>query len=205
MLNTEYLHAFRNSIILALSASVISVLVCYFIAYGITMYDYNELRIKGFLERITVFMIIVPYEIVFLALYKEMTELKLNNTFTGAILPFICSPFIIIIFRCYLKKLPEDMLDVARIAGANEYIICLKYIMPMLKKVFVFAGVVSFIMFWNNTFWPLIILRSIDKLSVQVYLNIMMSTYGSNSFELIPYALLSCMPVILLISLHDSM
>ena len=67
----------KNSLILTLITVVLTLLVCYFIAYGLTMYKF---KLQGFLFFLVIATMCVPFEILMLPLYNEVTSLGIINT-----------------------------------------------------------------------------------------------------------------------------
>ena len=80
----KYFMWYKNSLILTLITVVLTLLVCYFIAYGLTMYKF---KLQGFLFFLVIATMCVPFEILMLPLYNEVTSLGIINTRAGVILP----------------------------------------------------------------------------------------------------------------------
>ena len=66
----KYFMWYKNSLILTLITVVLTLLVCYFIAYGLTMYKF---KLQGFLFFLVIATMCVPFEILMLPLYNEVT------------------------------------------------------------------------------------------------------------------------------------
>ena len=116
--SAKYFMWYKNSLILTLLTVVLTLLICYFIAYGLTMYKF---KLQGFLFFLVIATMCVPFEILMLPLYQEVTALGIINTRAGVILPGICAASTIFFFRQYMQALPKELLDAARIDGCTEY------------------------------------------------------------------------------------
>ena len=118
----KYFMWYKNSLVLTLLTVVLTLAICYFVAYGISMYKFK-------LQNVILFLVIatmmVPFEILMLPLYQEMIDLNLMNTTAGVILPGLCGASTIFFFRQYMIGLPKDLLDAGRIDGCTEYGICI--------------------------------------------------------------------------------
>ena len=114
----KYMMWYKNSLILTLVSVVLTLFVCYIVAYGLTMYNY---KLKNFLFFLVIATMMVPFEILILPLYKEMISLKLIDTMAGVVLPGVCGASTIFFFRQYMTGLPKELLDAGRIDGATEY------------------------------------------------------------------------------------
>ena len=101
--SAKYFMWYKNSLILTLLTVVLTLLVCYFVAYGLTMYKF---RLQGFLFFMVIATMCVPFEILMLPLYQEVTTLHIINTRAGVILPGLCAASTIFFFRQYMQRLP---------------------------------------------------------------------------------------------------
>ena len=111
----KYFMWYKNSLILTLITVVLTLLVCYFIAYGLTMYKF---KLQGFLFFLVIATMCVPFEILMLPLYNEITTLGIINTRAGVILP-VCaelrrSSSLSSICRVFRKNfwMREELMDV---------------------------------------------------------------------------------------------
>ena len=114
----KYFMWFKNSLLLTLVTVVLTLIICYFVAYGLSMYNF---RLQNFLFFLVIATMMVPFEILMLQLYQEMIDLNLINSAAGVILPGLCGASTIFFFRQYMIGLPKELLDAGRIDGATEY------------------------------------------------------------------------------------
>ena len=114
----KYFMWFKNSLLLTLVTVVLTLIICYFVAYGLSMYNF---RLQNFLFFLVIATMMVPFEILMLPLYQEMIDLNLINSAAGVILPGLCGASTIFFFRQYMIGLPKELLDAGRIDGATEY------------------------------------------------------------------------------------
>lgn len=75
----KYFMWYKNSLIITIVSVVLTLLICYFVAYGLTMYNY---RLKNFLFFLVIATMMVPFEILMLPLYKEIIAIGLNTLLT---------------------------------------------------------------------------------------------------------------------------
>lgn len=143
----KYFMWFKNSMVLTLVTVMLTLIICYFVAYGLSMYEY---RLKNLLFFLVIATMMVPFEILMLPLYREMMSLGLMNTAAGVILPGLCGASTIFFFRQYMIGLPKELLDAARIDGATEYGICLKIMLPITKPAFASMAILSTMGAWNK-------------------------------------------------------
>jgi len=190
----KYFMWFRNSLLLTLISVVGTLLICYFIAYGLSMYNF---RLQGFLFFLVIATMMVPFEILMLPLYMEIINLKLINTTAGVVLPGLCGASTIFFFRQYMRGLPKELLDAGRIDGANEYAICVRIMMPLTKPAFASMAILSSMGAWNNLLWPMLVYRDAKKFTLPIGLNTLLTPYGNNYDVLIAGSMFSIIPVLI--------
>ena len=188
----KYWMWFRNSMVLTIVTVVLTLLVCYFVAYGITMYEF---RLKGFLLFLVIATMMVPFEILMMPLYQEVIKIRLIDTMAGVILPGLCAASTIFFFHQYMQSLPKELLDAARIDGANEYYISLHIMMPITKPAFSAMAILCAMGAWNNMLWPLMVFRSAQKFTLTIGLNTLLTPYGNNYDVLIAGSMLAIIPI----------
>lgn len=188
----KYFMWFKNSMVLTLVTVVLTLIICYFVAYGLSMYEY---RLKNLLFFLVIATMMVPFEILMLPLYREMMSLGLMNTAAGVILPGLCGASTIFFFRQYMIGLPKELLDAARIDGATEYGICLKIMLPITKPAFASMAILSTMGAWNNMLWPMMVFRDADKFTLPIGLNTLLTPYGNDYDLLIAGSMFGIIPI----------
>jgi arabinosaccharide transport system permease protein len=189
---SEYFRWFWNSFVLTGVSVVLTLFICYFVAYGLSMYKY---RGKGLLFFLVLATMMVPFEILMLPLYREIIGMNLINTLAGVILPGICSSSTIFFFRQYLIGVPKDLLDAGRIDGCTEFGIAVRIIMPIAKPAFASMAILCTMGAWNNVLWPMLVFREAEKFTLPIGLNTLLTPYGNNYDMLIAGSMFSILPL----------
>ncbi|MBP3901960.1 MAG: carbohydrate ABC transporter permease [Blautia sp.] len=193
--SAKYFMWYKNSLILTLLTVVLTLLVCYFIAYGLTMYKF---KLQGFLLFMVIATMSVPFEILMLPLYQEVTTLGIINTRAGVILPGLCAASTIFFFRQYMQSLPKELLDAGRIDGCTEYGISVKIMMPITKPAFASMAILCAMGSWNNMLWPMLVFRDTNKFTLQIGLNTLLTPYGNNYDLLIAGSMFGIIPILVI-------
>ena len=193
--SAKYFMWYKNSLIILLVSVTITLFVCYFVAYGLTMYDY---KMRNFLFVLVLATMMVPFEILMLPMYKEIIALNLIDTYTGVIITGICNASTIFFFRQFLSGLPKDLLSAARIDGANEYKISVLIILPLAKPAFASMGILSAMGCWNSILWPLLVLKGAEKFTLPIGLNTLLTPYGNNYDVLIAGSMFGILPIFII-------
>lgn len=189
----RYFRAFGNSLFLTFVTVVATLIICFFVAYGLSMYTF---KLQGLLFFLVIATMMVPFEILMLPLYQEIINMNLTDTTVGVVLPGICGASTIFFFRQYMQSLPKELLEAGRIDGASEYGICVRIMFPIVKPAFASMAILTSMGSWNNLLWPMLVYRSTEKFTLPVYLNGLLSPYGNNYDILIAGSMFSILPVL---------
>ena len=193
--HNEYFRWFGNSLFLTLVQTVSTLFVSAWVGYGFAFYNFKG---KNVLFICVLIVMMIPFEILMLPLYREIVAMKLINNYIGIILPYLANPIAIFFFRQYLQSIPKEIVDAGRIDGCSEYGIFLRLIVPLMKPAFaamaIFVGMTS----WNNYLWPLLVLNDSKKFTLPIGLTSLMGPYGNNYMLLISGAVMSVIPIMIL-------
>ncbi len=156
-----------NSLVIALLATALS------LTFNLTAgYAFAKLRFAGRerVFRLLLGALIVPAQVAMLPLFLMLKELRLVNSYAGALVPWLASVFGIFLVRQYALTIPDEMLEAARIDGAGELRIFVSVVLPVLKPIVVTLAVLTFLGAWNDFMWPLIVLTDHDLQTLPVAL-----------------------------------
>lgn len=191
----KYFMWYKNSLIITIVSVALTLIICYFIAFGLTMYNF---RLKNFLFFLVIATMMVPFEILMLPLYKEIIALGLIDSYVGVIITGICSASTIFFFRQYLGGLPKELLDAGRIDGCTEYGISVRIILPLAKPAFASMGILCAMGTWNAILWPLLVLKGAEKFTLPIGLNTLLTPYGNNYDVLIAGSMFGILPIFII-------
>lgn len=100
--------------------------------------------------------LLVPFHVTAIPLFLGLAELRLLNTYTALIVPFVASVFGIFLFRQFFAQLPRDLFDAARVDGLSETAIVWRIAFPLALPAASAFAIFSVTAHWNDLFWPLI-------------------------------------------------
>ena len=198
--DNNYLIWFFNSIKITVVQTVLTLIVSAFVAYGFAMYNF---RFKNLLFGCVLLVMMIPLEIIMLPLYKLFIKMKLMDSMWAIILPGVAGPLPIFFFRQYLSGLPKDFLDAARVDGCTEYGTFFRIILPLMKPSFAAMGIFVGMNSWNGFLWPLIVLRSPERMTLPIGLSTLLSPYGNNYDLLVAGSVFSVIPILILFLLFQ--
>jgi multiple sugar transport system permease protein len=78
------------------------------------------------------------------------------DSYWGLIIPGAFSAFSVFLMRQYIKTIPDELLDAARIDGASEFRVFWNIVLPNAIPALLTLGIFTFINNWNDLLWPLV-------------------------------------------------
>ncbi len=102
--------------------------------------------------------LMVPATVTVVPLYLMMAELGLRNTFWALVVPFLFgSPYAIFLLREYFRGIPDDLVNAARLDGANTLDLIVHVVLPASKPILATLTLITVVSQWNSFMWPLVI------------------------------------------------
>lgn len=102
--------------------------------------------------------LMVPATVTVVPLYLMMAEAGLRNTFWALVLPFLFgSPYAIFLLREHFRGIPADLMDAARLDGANTLDVLVHVVLPASRPILATLAMITVVSQWNNFMWPLVI------------------------------------------------
>lgn len=163
-----------NSVWLATSSTVLTLIVASMGGYGFEMFrsKFRERVFAGLL-----LMLSIPFAAIMVPLFVMMAKAGLINTYAAIILPGIASIFIIFYFRQSTKAFPSELRDAAKIDGLKEWQIFLHIYFPVMRSTYAAATIIVFMANWNNYLWPLIVLQTNEMKTITLVISSLASAY----------------------------
>jgi lactose/L-arabinose transport system permease protein len=165
---------FWNSAYLAISATVLTLLVSSLAGYGFEIFR-SKLRERIFAGLLL--MLTIPFAAMMVPLFVMMAKFGLINTYAAILLPTIASIFIIFYFRQTTKAFPTELRDAARIDGLKEWQIFLFIYVPVMRSTYAAAIIIVFMANWNSYLWPLIVLQTNEQKTITLVISSLSSAY----------------------------
>ena len=156
---------FRNSVVVTIAATLLTLLVNSMAAFALAKYQFRG-RTAIFLIMISTLMI--PLSVVLVPVFLVITRVGWNNNLLGVIVPGAATPTGVFLLRQYMLTIPDDLIDAARIDGASEWRIYTNVILPLAKPALAVLTIFSVMWRWNDFLWPLVVLSRSEVFTLQV-------------------------------------
>jgi multiple sugar transport system permease protein len=168
---------FLNSTIISTVLTIGNVITSALAGYAFAKYDF---RGRNFLFLFILSGLMIPFFVPLIPLYDMMVKFHWNNTYWAIIIPSLYTPLGIFLMRQYIHSLPSELLDAARVDGANEFTIFFKIVFPLCTPALAALGIFSLITNWNDFLWPFIVLDQPTMWTLPVGLARLRGRFGTD-------------------------
>lgn len=163
-----YLHALSNSIIIALSASLGTVVISTMAAY---VFAKVKFRGRDLLFYLYIIVMMMPFQVTLLPQYIVSKQFSIYDTRFALILPGIFAPFAAFLLTQVMKSVPDELIEAARLDTGSTWRILLHIIVPTIRPGIICAWVLVFTEQWNAVAEPLILMETKELYPLAVMLN----------------------------------
>ena len=186
---------FLNSLLVSSVTTVLVVILSAMAAYG-----YSRMKFRGRKIAFTflMFTMMIPGVINMIPSYQIISTFGLKDTYFALILPSLGGVGNIFLIRQFLRGVPPEYDEAAKIDGAGDIQIFFRILLPQLVPVLVVVGLFTFIGSWNDLLWPQLVMTDTSMLTLTAGLGKMgfdRSNYPATS---VAAAVVSIVPVFIL-------
>jgi multiple sugar transport system permease protein len=182
-----------NSAFIAVIVTAGNLLFCLMAGYALARKRFFGKRLL-YISAVAVLMI--PAHVVIIPVFILISKMGLYNTYWALILPFLVNPLGIFLMTQYIKNLPDDCEQAARIDGAGEFTILFKIVAPLCKPALAVLAVQAFLSNWNSFVYPFILVSSPKLYTLPVGLAMIQGLQGMSTPELMAGSTIATLPVV---------
>jgi multiple sugar transport system permease protein len=148
-------------------ANILGILLsCSLVGYGFARMRF---RGSGVLFTVLIVTMLIPWQALMVPQFLMFFEIGWYGTYLPLIVPsFGGSAFFIFLIRQYMRTIPRDLDDAARVDGLNYWQIYWRIILPLSTPVLTVCAVFTFLASWNNLLGPLLYLDNEDEFTVAI-------------------------------------
>ncbi len=186
--------ALMNSLIVSSAIAIGTVLFCTLAGFAFAKLSF---RFSSLLLVLVVATMMVPSQLGVIPLFMLMAKLEWVNHLQAVIFPTLVSAFGVVFMRQYLvSAIPTELLEAAAIDGASTFRIFRSIVLPAARPAMAVLGMITFLIAWNDFFWPIIALTSSNP-TVQVALNSIGNGYVPDHSVIMAATLVGTVPVLI--------
>jgi multiple sugar transport system permease protein len=186
---------FFNSFFVGVAVTCTTLITSALAGYGFAKFRFPGQRL---LFIVVLVALMVPFQAIMIPLFVLTRQLGWLNSYAGLIVPGAVSGFGIFLMRQFMSKVPDALLEVARLDGCNEIQVFFRIVLPLSRSALAALAVLTFLASWNNFLWPLIVAQNTDVMTVPLGIVQFRGSYFTNYTQILAVALLAAAPVIVL-------
>ncbi|MFC4987701.1 MULTISPECIES: carbohydrate ABC transporter permease [Saliphagus] len=154
--NVNFLRSMGNSVIIAVSYTALSLVLCSMAGFAFAKYEF---RFKEPLFYFILATLVLPIQLLIIPLFLLMVQIGWTNSYLAVILPWAANPLGIFLMRQNMKAIPDSLLESARMDGATEFQLYYKIALPTMLPSLAALAIILFLNQWQAFLYPLVILQ----------------------------------------------
>jgi len=192
-----FLTNIRNSVIVAGSVTIVSLIISSLAAYSLVRFRY---RFRGLVGRLILFGYLMPTSLLFIPLSIIVARLNMGNSLLGLIVVYLTfsMPLSTWLLTGYFRGVPADLEEQAMVDGATRMGALLRIVLPLSAPGIVAVGIFTFTAAWNELLLALIFITSEGKRTVPLGLQYLITGDVFLWGPIMAGAVLSALPVMIL-------
>ncbi|TRL40381.1 carbohydrate ABC transporter permease [Rhizobium straminoryzae] len=194
---TDFVRYLMNSLIVTGASIALILVLGTMAAYALARYEFRGANaiLLFFLAGLT-----LPLKLAVIPLFIQMRDLGLVDSRLSLIFIYVATglPTTVFIMTGFIRSLPNELEDAARMDGANEARIMWSIMLPLVRPAMVIAAIQNVVPIWNDFFFPLIFIQNNDLKTLPQGLTTFMGEFGTDWGVLFSGLTLSALPIILL-------
>lgn len=195
-------HYFINTFMIIIPKTVFAVLSSVLVAYGFARFDFP---LKKFFFALLMCGMLMPSIVTIMPMYRMWSSLGLIDTYIPLTLPslFACEGMFVFILIQFLKKVPKEFDEAARIDGCGTLKTLFFVLMPCIRPAVISIAVFTFLWTMNDFLSPLIMIQSVEKypLSLALRLSVDSTGQGYEQRKIIAMSVIGLIPSVAVFAL----
>ena len=191
---TSFPRYMANSVIVTVASTASILVLGTMAAYALARYRFrgNEALYLFFLSGL-----MVPLKLAIIPLFIQLRDLDLLDSRLGLVLVYTAMglPSAVFILTGFLRTLPGELEQSARIDGASEARIMWSIMLPLTRPAMVIAGIQNAVPIWNDFFFPLVLIQSDPLKTLPQGLTVFMGEFNTNWGVLFAGLTLAALPI----------
>jgi raffinose/stachyose/melibiose transport system permease protein len=188
---------FMNSVLVTCGSVVLGTGVSVLAAYPLARYRFAG---HGVVSAYFLAGLMLPIRLGIVPVFYLLNSLGLIDSRIGLSCVYAASgvPFSVFVLTAFLRQLPDELEEAARIDGAGELRIFARIMVPLVRPALTTVALFQFIPLWNDFFFPLVLIGNSDKYTLPVGLTRFVAEFETAHAQLYAGLVLTTIPLVLL-------
>ena len=165
--------SFLNSAIIALVTTAAILVTSLMAGYAFAKYRF---RYREALFALLIATMFLPPIVTLIPLYRIVGYLGLTGSLAGVVVPNLANAFGIFLMRQFIRGVPDELIEAARVDGASEPRVLFQIVAPSVLPAIAALTLFAFVYHWNSYLWPLTVLQgNADQYPIVISLSRLLS------------------------------
>ena len=186
----------KNSLVYAIGSALGASLSAAVVAYGFAKLKWKGREVVFGLVMLTMFL---PYQVTMIPTFLVFRAAGLTDSLWPLIIPpFLGNAFFIFLMRQFMRTLPDELLDAARMDGCSEFGVFFRVVLPLVRPALVVVFLNQFLNAWKDFLGPLIYITDDSKWPLSLALQQFQSAQDSEVSLILACATVFTIPLLVI-------
>lgn len=190
-----FLQWFATSLLFATVMAAFATFMCALVGYGLAKYRF---RGQGLVFSLVLSALMIPFAVILIPLFVEVSALGLANQYLAYAIPFLCPAFGVFLMRQFIVGVPDELSEAARIDGVSEFGIFIRIILPVIRPALGALFVWMFLQAYNDFLWPNTVMNDPERYTLTLGLNSLRTAFSTDYSLVLAGTMLSAIPTVIL-------
>lgn len=188
---------FVNTLIITVLSLSLILLVGSMAAYALAKWNS---RLTGFLYVFFIAGLMIPIRLGTIDLVRLIKALNLQDTIWSLIPVYVAMgmPIATFVLTAFIKELPQEMFDAAKVDGASEWQVYSTMVLPLMRPALATVAIFNMIKIWNDFWFPLVFIRSESARTVALGVSLLFGQYRTDWTRALAVLSLAAVPLLIL-------
>lgn len=191
----NFVRFFGNSILVTVVVTVLVLYTSTLCGYVLSKYKFKG---RNLLFGFVLSTMMIPWCVTIIPKYSMIQKFGWMDSYKALIIPAMFSGFGIFMMKQHISELPDEILEAAKMDGANEFYIFHRIVFPMAKNGIASIAIFQFLWTWEDFLWPYLVINTQEKQLLAVGLKMFNGQYSTDYGALFAATAISIVPVLLI-------
>ncbi len=194
---------FRNSFFVTVLSLLLILFIGSLAAYALANW---RSRVSGIIYIYFIAGLMIPIRLGTINLFTIIQRLGLSDNLFGLVLIYTAMgmPIATFVLTSFIRSVPEELTEAARIDGAGEWRIYQRIILPLIRPAMATVAIFNIIPIWNDLWFPLILIRTQESRTVTLGVTLLFGQYQTDWTRALAALSLAAIPVLIAYLLMSS-
>ena len=179
---------------------VVGAVICSVVFNGLLAYAVGVLKPIGY-KVVNVLVLLgymIPSALAMFPLLMQLTDLKLIDSYLPLWLMFGANAYYYLLFKDYFEKIPQALIEAAKVDGLSDFVIFLKIVLPLSKSIIGVVAIFTMTAAYSDFLLPYLILQDENMQTVMVAVYNLSGTTTLDASEMLMLLVISIIPQIII-------